>query len=229
MANKKPDPAPDKLDDQALQVLFKEYDTLRELFTQAEASAQSMFNFYLTLVSTVIGAVVVLIQFGGANLWIMVGLLSFTAAVGSVYLSALVGRYAHMARYAHGIDTLRRFLIRRADAPTPHEYVAFLREPDAPNPSRSRWLFWLFPTGTFQFFVAMVNSLALSMAVWLFLSVTGIVTSQLGRSALVVALLFLLSFTVYNIYSNLLIRTLTRRLNVRVDTASDLPLIAGKQ
>jgi hypothetical protein len=27
--------------------------------------------------------------------------------VGSVYLSALAGRYAHMARYAQGLDALR--------------------------------------------------------------------------------------------------------------------------
>lgn len=37
-----------RFDDQALQILLKEYDTLRDLFSQAETSAQNIFNFYLT-------------------------------------------------------------------------------------------------------------------------------------------------------------------------------------
>jgi len=99
---------PATLDDHALQVLMKEYDALRDLYTQAESSAQGMFNFYLSFVSTVTGAFIVLYQASGLPSSLVIPMLFFVAVVGTVYLSALIGRYAHMARYARGIAAASR-------------------------------------------------------------------------------------------------------------------------
>jgi len=99
---------PAGLDDHALQVLMKEYDALRDLYTQAESSAQGMFNFYLSFVSTVTGAFIVLYQASRLPSSLVIPMLFFVAVVGTVYLSALIGRYAHMARYARGIAAASR-------------------------------------------------------------------------------------------------------------------------
>jgi hypothetical protein len=222
---------PEPLDEQAMQVLMKEYDTLRELYTHAESSAQNLFNFYLTLVSTVVGGLVVLIQFGlngDSRLWIMSGLLYFAAAVGSAYLSALTGRYAHMARYARAIDSLRRMLIERTDIYMPAEYTPFMRD-SSPVDSPVRFsAMWLFPAGTFQLVVAVINSLSLAAGTWLLLNAVEALSSRPVGSLIAVLLIFVLTFTVNNIYSHLVINVLTRRLNVRVDTDRDLRGIAGR-
>lgn len=217
-ASETPDPA-------ALDILMKEYDTLRDLFTHTETSAQGMFNFYLTLISTVIGALVVFSQFAGGGLSLAVAslLLFFAAGVGSVYLSALAGRYAHMARYAQGLDALRRHLIEHFDAPVPALYREFLDQP-AGRASGRPGLMWLFPTGTFQFAIAAMNSLSLAAATWFLLAAGGA-----GRGFSIAGLVFVLTFTVYNVYSHWIITTLIARLGIQIDTGGRLPLIAGRQ
>jgi hypothetical protein len=223
---------PEPLDEQAMQVLMKEYDTLRELYTHAESSAQNLFNFYLTLVSTVVGGLVVLTQFssgGGSRLGVMSLLLYFAAAVGSAYLSALTGRYAHMARYARAIDSLRRMLIERTDVYMPAEYTPFMRD-SSPIDKPVRFSpMWLFPTGTFQLVVAVINSLSLAAATWLLLGAAHVVASRPVASLITVMVIFFLTFTVNNIYSHLVINVLTQRLNVRVDTDRNMRGIAGRQ
>jgi hypothetical protein len=229
-----------KLDEQSIQFLMKEYDSLRALFAQAETSAQSIFNFYLTLVTTVVGAVVLVAQLTTsvpANLvrsqLTVSGLLIFAASIGSVYLSALSGRYGHLARYAQGIDEIRRYLIHHLNVPTPPIYKSFLEQESSPPKGRSqkllRWASWLFPTGTYQLFISAVNSVSLAVAIWLFLSAAQVPATHLGRSITAVFVIFLLIFTVYNVYSHVIMRLMISRLNVRVDTLRDLPLLAGKQ
>jgi hypothetical protein len=233
MSKKRENPDhPEPLHEQAMQVLMKEYDTLRELYTHAESSTQNLFNFYLTLVSTVVGGLVVLTQFGAdgaSRLGVMSLLLYFAAAVGSAYLSALTGRYAHMARYARALDSLRRMLIEQTDIYMPAEYTPFMRD-SSPIDSLIRFSpMWLLPAGTFQLVVAVINSLSLAAATWLLLGAAGVLASRLVGSLIAVLLIFALTFTANNIYSHLVINILTRRLNVRIDTDRGLRGIAGRQ
>ena len=231
--------APPQLDQPSFDFLMKEYDALRELFAATESSTQNIFNFYLTLLTAVVGAVVLIVQFGVPDSGrtkltrlLIAGLLFFTVGVGSVYLSALSGRYAHLARYARGIDEIRRHLIDILEVPMPSIYQDFMAH-SASQKKRSKrslpHLSWLFPTGTYQFFVAAVNSVFLAIATWLFLATPDITRIQLRRSTTAAILIFLITLTVYNIYSHLIISTVVSRLNIRLDTQSDLPLIAGKQ
>jgi|GEM_PF-1148757 len=229
------------LSEQAFEFLLKEYDSLRDLFTQTESSLQSLFNFYLTLVTTVVGAIVLILQLTPSDplslarsQLILSGLLIFAALIGSGYLSALTGRYAHLARYAQGIDEIRRHLINRLEVPTPPLYQAFLAS--APNPKQPAqkhkalsWLYWFLPTGTYQLFVAVINSLALSAGVWLFLAATHVAEADLNRSLLATMAIFFLTFQAYNFYSHLVMQLLIRRLNIQVDAQRDLPFITGKQ
>lgn len=231
---------PDVLDDQALQVIMKEYDALRELYSQAEAGAQSIFNFYLTLVTTVGGAVVLILQLNpsaaraaDASLFLISGLLVFAATIGSVYLSSLTGRYAHMSRYAQGIDAIRRHLIETLKVPMPDVYQPFLAHRKNLSPKLGSrligWTLWLAPTGTYQLFVAAVNSLSLAAAAWLFLLASGTVSSQLIRSILASVLICLATFVVYNAYSRLVMDRLVHGLGIQVDTLREMPFVTGKQ
>ncbi|MBN1312527.1 MAG: hypothetical protein JXB30_14020 [Anaerolineae bacterium] len=231
---------PVRLDEKALEVIMKEYDALRELYSQAEAGAQSIFNFYLTLVTTVGGAIVLILQLSppGAGTYdnsqfLISGLLVFAAVIGSVYLSSLTGRYAHMSRYAQGIDAIRRHLIETLDVPMPAVYRPFLTSPkDKPSRLGRRligWTIWLGPTGTYQLFIAAVNSLSLAAAVWLFLLASGVVQAQMARSILAAVLICPATFVVYNIYSRLIMNRLVQGLGLQVDTLREMPFITGKQ
>jgi len=238
-----PPPTPQRgtLSEQAFEFLLKEYDSLRDLFTQTESSLQNLFNFYLTLVTTVVGAIVLILQLTPSNpislarsQFTLSGLLIFAAMIGSAYLSALTGRYAHLARYAQGIDEIRRHLINRLEVPTPPLYQAFLASAQSTDRQTQKrktpaWLYWLFPVGTYQLFVAVINSLALSAGVWLFLAATRVAEADLNRSVLATVVIFFLAFQAYNFYSHLIMRLLIRRLNIQVDAQRDLPFITGKQ
>jgi hypothetical protein len=222
-------------EDRQLQIILKEYDALRELHSQAEASAQSIFNFYLTLMTTVGGAIVLILQLSppGDSQLLISGLLLFAASIGSVYLSSLTGRYAHMSRYAQGVDTLRRYLFETFDVPMPALYKPFLASPRKPATRLANrlagWLLWLSPTGTYQLFVAAVNSLALAGAAWVFFLATGVVQSQIVRSALASGVIFLVTFVIYNAYSRVMMARLINGLGLRVDTSRELPFISGRQ
>lgn len=227
-------PAP--LSSQSLDILLKEYDALRELYSQAESSVQNIFNFYLTLVSAVGGAVIVIWQVARPDpdsvrtaQLITAGLLLFVAIVGSVYLSAITGRYAHMDRYARGIDQLRRFLLRHAGDSLPAAYQAFMARPQPARRSGAAHavgiLMWFTPTGTYQLFVGAVNSLGLAAAVWLFLSAAAITLQAPARSILTCVVIALVSYVLYNIYSRYVKNRLVARLNVQVDSNGEAPFV----
>ena len=220
------------LNDQAVAFLTQEMDRMLALYTQAQSNAQSVFNFYLTFVTTVVGAVVVLLQLSPSSRsdaqLIIAGLMLFAAIVGSVYLSALSGRYAHAGRFARAVDDIRRYLIERLHVPVPPLYQPFMTRTVEPEPrGLMRWVIWLIPTGTYQMFIAIVNSAALSIMTWLIGVSTGITGA--GRMFAASAAIFLITLTIYNVYSRLVIRIFGRNLHVRIDIGSDLALWAAKE
>lgn len=160
-------------------------------------------------------------------------LLLFVAIIGSVYLSSITGRYAHMARYAQGIDEIRRFLLRLTDTPKPRIYEKFLAVDQKSSPTAAQraigWTIWLEPTGTYQMFVAAVNSLSLGVATWLFLSALRVTQTATFQSILASLVIVLASFIVNNVYSRLVMNQLVTRLNIRLDTASEARFITRKQ
>jgi hypothetical protein len=230
-------PESSPLDQRTMDILIKEYDALRDLYLHAESSAQNIFNFYLTLITTVGGGIVLLTQINTYNqaetiqrLELMTSsLLLFAAIIGSVYLSSLTGRYAHMSRYAHGIDAVRRYLIQSLKKPLPAIYEDFLALKPGATKSVEALFSWIAPTGTYQLFVAAVNSLSLGVAVWLFLTAFGIARQEFVKSILTCMIVVGLSFLVYNAYSQIVMKKLITTLNIRVDISGDLPFITGKQ
>ncbi len=227
------DTLPQLLDDREVAFLTQEMDRLLGLYSQAQANIQSVFNFYLTFITAVVGGVIVVVQLSpqtaadvvGSRLT-LVGLLFFAAIVGSVYLSALAGRYAHAQRFAHAVDSIRYYLITHLQIDVPPVYSRFVQEHRVqPAEVPMKWYLWLFPTGTYQMFIAIINSAALAAMTWIIFSAV----NEHGRGLLGVVLVFVLSLTVFNTYSRLVIRRFTTRLHLRIDAAYELALWAARE
>jgi hypothetical protein len=220
----------EKQEKDAADLLWREYETMRSLFMHTENSAQNIFNFYLTLITTVIGGIVLLSQYGGVSITrqtlAMSLLMAFAAGVGIVYISAISGRYAHMTRYANGIDEIRRYMMNSLGGNLPPIYMTFISKP--PKKRAVSWVRWLFPTGTYELFIAVVNSLSISLSIWFFLSAFQVTDIQLFKSILTVGIIFFVSFLIFNIYSNYIIQTLIKHLNVQIDASKDFDLTSGK-
>lgn len=222
-------------DDDVIEVLMKEYDALRDLYSRAEASAQSMFNFYLTLLSSIVGAVVLIVQLGSdsrSTYFTLSGMLFFAMGIGSGYLSAVASRYGHLARYARATDALRRVLLERCKGMLPPLYHTFMSRPIAsyvPETSLKPTLNWLLPAGSFQLVIAVLNSAALAGSTWFLLMALQVAGSQPTRTLLTCGLIFLLAFTVCNFYTHLVQRTILQRLNVDLYMHDRLPYLAGKE
>lgn len=227
-----PPPAFPALSEEALAFLTQEMDRLQALYLDALTGAQNVFNFYLTFATAVVGALVVLIQLapGGtgheAQTQIVLGaVLFFAAVVGSVYLAALSGKYAHASRFAWGLDELRRYLMERLHVPLPGIYDRF-RAVTVPTPDKDTLrLVWLMPTGTYSMFISVMNSACLSGLVWILGNSGGVSTDVKFVAALIV---FVLTLTIYNVYSRYTISLFVRRFHVRVDMGSELSIWAAR-
>lgn len=207
------------------------------LYSQAQSAAQSVFNFYLTFVTTVVGALVVIAQFAPTTALdlvnkdlTLIALMFFVVTVGSVYLSSISGRYAHSARYARAVDEIRRYLIHQLHIPIPAVYTRFVRIEIKPASSRPRWvsskLIWLIPTGTYQMFIVIVNSSAAAALTILIGHIGGV---QIQGSILPALVVFLLTLSMYNAYSRLTIQQFTSKFHVRVDLGDDMALWAARE
>lgn len=229
-----PTPTSPALDEISRDFLQGELERLQTLYTHMDGSAQSVFNFYLTFVSTLVGAIIVLIQLGGSSaadglrvrLSVM-GLMFFGALVGAVYLSALSGRYGHMARYARGIDDLRRFLIREGQVRVPESFAPMLAQ--RPAAAQEPFWTWLFPSGTYQLFIGVINSTALALMTGLVLSFGTADGIGVGTVLFGTALVFLIAVLLFNIYAHWVIRGIVTRLNLQINTQDTLYGLAGRQ
>ena len=214
-----------QLTDAQQHVLSDEISRLQTLYLDATNSIQSVFNFYLTFLTAVIGVVIFLVESSGTpNNGVLIILLFFAALVGTVYLSALSGRYGHAARFAHALDQLRRQQITLNNAPMPPIYSEFVNE--QPTPQHDPWYLWLVPTGTYQMFMAIMNAAALTLMVVLTLGAGDVSGGAITFAGLLV---FLVTLTVMSAYSRLTINRFVRQLDVRVDMSSRLSGWASRQ
>lgn len=202
------------LDAASVEFLNKECERMMTLYSQAQANIQNVFNFYLTFVSGVLGATVVLIELTDDTAAWAVGLVLFFAViVGTVYLSAISGRYAHAARFAEGVDAIRRYLIEQQNISLPPIYESFVDYHPRAMEGRRAWVYWLIPTGTYQMFIAVVNSAAVGAGVWL---IYAFADAGAGRTVLAGIVAFLATLTIYNMYSRLVISRFSTGLHVHV-------------
>lgn len=224
-----------KMTDQAFHVLMKEYDTLKDLFSHTETSIQGIFNFYMTLISAVIGGIAIIFQlaspesaFAERTQLIICGLLILAAIIGTIYLLAIVSRYAHLVQYGQNLDAVRLYLLCELKVPVPEIYSRFLRKETHPITRSAfvrsfRWLAWLLPTGTYQLTMTFLNSLAISLATWFLLSVFGATSAQLTESLGTVIIEFVLIFNLYNVYSRVAMRVWLSLIGLQINPQPDEP------
>jgi len=206
-------------DSRSLNILLKEYEALRDMYNQAVNNGQSMFNYYLTIMTAVFGGIALISQpsYGFAMPKTAIGLLLiFFAVIGSFYLSSLSTNFAHATRYARGANDLRRFIIKRYDVPMPPIYAKFLSEKGEDEQSKMVFLFSLFiPVSTHQLFTATINSLSWALAVSL-----AYYGSNAGMPALAIglrgALTLVVTYVIYNVYARFIFRLTITRAGVSI-------------
>ena len=217
--DKNKDIAVSDTDGQALQILMKEYDALREMYNQSVHHGQAMFNYYLTIMTAVVGGITFISQ-PSSGIFLTkttIGLLLiFFAVIGSFYLSSLSTNFAHATRYARGANELRRFIIERHDVPVPSIYAKFMAEKHKDEQSRTTLLLSLFiPVSTYQLFAATVNSLAWALVVSL--AYYGANSSTAFVEIVWRGILtFVVTYVIYSVYARLIYQLTISRSNISI-------------
>ena len=215
-----------------------EYDTMKSLFSETEASIQSIFNFYITLVTAVIGGIALFLQFPSnspsdfmRSQVIVFGLLILASIIGTIYLLSIVDRYSRLIEYGRYLDALRLHLFQEFNVPMPSIYSRFLEETNKPVPYKLRtpfsWLAWLLPIGTYQLTMAFINSSAFAVATAVLRSITGATSTRFYESLFIILIEFFLIFNIYNLYSRVVLKSWTSdsRLNLNPHFKSPFHMI----
>jgi hypothetical protein len=165
----------DELDEMEKEFLKSEYSALVDLYTHTEDTLQATFNFYLTLLSAIIGVVIALIQLNALQadslFPTLAILLGFAILLGIITQDAVINKNVDTAKYAYAINALKAYMLR--DSPATQRQVfyqsnSFARVspvPMTPDPWHRlhQYFWWITELGTHQLFVSMVNSLALAV------------------------------------------------------------------
>jgi len=208
-----------EMQERSLQILLKEYDALRDMYNQAMNSGQTMFNYYLTLMTAVFGGVALVSQPSSGvfmpRTFSSVLLIIF-AVIGSFYLSSLSTNFAHAMRYARGVNELRRFIFERYDVSVPPIYAKFMAEKSEEKQSRIVFLIsLLIPVNTHQLFTATVNSLSWAFVISIvYFSINNYMTALELVSRGVLA--FVVTYLIYSIYARLVYHLTISRSNVSI-------------
>lgn len=216
-------PRKNEVEEKALQILLKEYDALRDFYNQTEHGIQNLFNYYLTLMTAILGVLIVVFQFAPLNTAVVIAqrlsigaLLVFFAAIGSLYVSSLSTHSAHAVRYARGINEIRKKLINLYQVPVPPMYGKFMQEKEPPTQGKSKLSFILalfIPVSTYQLFVATVSSLAWAgLIFFLYLTSQADTVVVIWRSVLG----FVVPYLIYSMYARLVYEIIISRLNIKV-------------
>ena len=214
---------PEKVSDQALAILMKEYDALRDFYNQTEQRAQSLFNYYLTLMTAVFGGLIIISQIipsPAFNLFVqrllMGALLIFFATIGSLHLSSLSTYSAHAKRYSRGMNEIRKLMIEKYNMPLTPIYKKFVTDNSYDNFKNSKIylvLSMIIPVSIYQYFVTAVNSLSWAFVLsFIFLSVHAPSNQIIWRGVTG----FIVTYLIYSIYARLVYEITISRLNVRI-------------
>lgn len=219
-------PVSPALDDRSITLLTQECDRMLTLYNATQAGAQSVFNFYLTFVTAVVAGLIFLGGDAGANPLTIAGVLLFSAMVGTVYLSALAGRYAHAARYAGAVDALRHALFEQVTAGMPPQYRDFTAFVNGSGMApQTSVLAWLFPHGTYTLFISVINSFAMAAMAYIASVDFGVPD---GRALIGAVVIVAVVLTIQNAYVRLVVERLRQRFGVRVDMGDDMGLWASR-
>lgn len=215
--------------------LEKEYSALISLYIHHENGATSIFNFYLTLLTTIAGATIVLLQINNSSVVSIlpaIGILIFLAiTLGVVVQEAILTKNVDLATIIQAINLLK-FEILKGDRKI-QASVDYLHNPFANRGNvnvdrnwytRLEGRFWFLKwVGSHQLFISLFNSLELSfllVVLVLLLAPGRVVIWQVAFACVVVLFLSLFS---HAIYANLEFRRRLRARQVRMSTYEHPP------
>jgi len=219
-------------DDQAINALKLEYTSLLNLYTHTENTISGIFNFYLTLLSAITGAMIVLIQINNANLSTslpsIVGLLIFAILVGVITQDSIVNKNIELHNFTLGLNLLKYRLFQ--DHAAEKAYIFYLYNfwanvsPIPPSKSDvvtqiHKKLWWLFPLGTHQLFIAIINSFALASL--MIISAQMLAGNMISINRIVASGIFVIfaSFYVNTSYARIKFKRGIERFNTASNTA----------
>ena len=230
--------APD--DDKAISALKLEYTSLINLYTHTENAISGVFNFYLTLLSAITGAMIVLIQINSTSLSMsypsIVGLLMFAILVGVITQDSIVNKNIELHNFTLGLNLLKYRLFQ--DHAAERAYIFYLYNfwanvsPTPPSKTDivtriHKKLWWLFPLGTHQLFIAIINSFALASL--MIVSVQILAGNTLAINRIVASGIFVVftSFYVNTSYARIKFKRGIERFNTASNTAMPWSKKAG--
>lgn len=202
-------------------VLMLEYEQLNQWARHGEEAAHRIFNFYVSLLTAVLGGFLLITQVitGSMQVFSLIGSIvcGLLVLIGVTFLDALIGQYSRNIHYRMGIERIRaRFRQDSEVADILSSLPAATLEADSETVFFTLWgdkamkwskkrrtIFWrvflpLFPISTQQIFMSMVTSLLVGALICSL--VWGLVGSEwLGRLLLASGLAVVLSFLAQNI------------------------------
>lgn len=158
--------------------LKAEYALLNEWAIHGEDVAHRIFNFYLTLLTAVLGALLVAVQLLSSNaqtsLLLIGGASGFLLLLGVIFYDALVSQYIHNAYYHTGMRSIRAYFRRyRESATSLLELPSFLSTAgsrgDGSLAQRLTIVTIGLPAGNQLSLIAGINGLLVGALVWCFI------------------------------------------------------------
>ena len=154
-------------------ILIQEYNGLISLYTHVENTLFSIFNFYVTLLTTITGAIIVIFQLSEKNasnpLGTILVLLVFILLIGIITQDALIQKNGDLAHFALAINSIKSYLLTKH--PEAQSYVFYMWDLHVRvNPLKykitfderiDKYLWWMLPIGMQQLFVSIWTVLLL--------------------------------------------------------------------
>lgn len=217
--------------EETIDILKAEYASLSNLYIHTENAINGIFNFYLTLLSAVTGAIIVLFQVNSGNLLLsypsVAGLLVFAILVGIVIQDSIVNRNIDLSNFALGLNLLKYRLFQGRETEKP--YIFYIDNsfaevsPISPRKINlvekiNKRLWWIYPLGTHQLFIGIVNGFALTGL--MIITVQFLSQDTVPHSNLIVGgiVMFVISFQVHCIYARIKHRRGIERFNTAANT-----------
>ncbi len=205
---------------QELNVVLQEWNTLKELDFALEQSAQSLFNYYLTLVAAFISGAVFVNQYipslvGTNSPNFVVIVLLLLSLIGVMYSVSLAHRYADISRYTQALDAIRRNLLSSLQISLPPLYDQFLNDRPIYQPAAGLSKFR--SLGTFHTFVTFISSLLLAVGLFLAFLINP-PAPGLRLDLLIPVPAFLVLFGLQGYYAHTNKQKHDRILNLRINT-----------
>ena len=210
-------------------IFLQEYSSLISLYTHSENTLFSIFNFYVTLLTTITGAIIVVFQLGGKNVSNLSGtiliLLVFIVLIGIITQDALIHKNGDLAHFALALNTIKTYVLR--NYPDAHSHIFYMWDLHTRvNPLNykisldekiDKYLWWMLPIGMQQLFVSLMNSFALAAIIVVIAHTNG--GNQVNVLNLVITILLVVGFSFIShcTYANIKFRHNVKRHAISMD------------